>query len=109
MDELNKYLSSVKVNKNGFKDNAKRIECNDGEHLSVQASLCHYSIPRENNGPYTHVEVGYPSVTPGEKWREYFDGDFDESDGTDSDYGYIPINLVAEFIKAHGGIKKEEE
>jgi len=106
MDELNKYLSSVKVNRNGFKGNAKRIECNDGEGLSVQASQYHYSTPRENIGPYTHVEVGFPSVRPDDSWGEYFDGDFECSDGTDSVYGYIPIGLVAEFIENHGGIKK---
>ena len=38
-----------------------RIFCNDGFSLSVQASRDHYSIPRNNEGPYTHVEVGFPS------------------------------------------------
>jgi hypothetical protein len=37
----------------------KPIKCRDGSTLSVQASRYHYSKPRDDKGPYTHVEVGF--------------------------------------------------
>ena len=36
---------------------ADRVECADGTTISVQASQFHYSTPRSDCGPYTHVEV----------------------------------------------------
>lgn len=79
----------------------RRIVCKDGETLSVQASELHYSTPRQNKGPYSEVEVGYPSVQPPETWKEFCE-DWDKP--TQTVYGYIPVNLVEEFIQAHGGI-----
>ena len=38
-----------------------RIRCRDGFEMSVQASRDHYCVPRDDAGPYTHVEVGYTS------------------------------------------------
>ncbi len=82
-----------------------RIRCNDGTELSVQASSTHYCTPRENSAGWFEVEVGYPSVKPPDSWREYYDGDKDEfdNDGTGSVYGYVPAQLVREYIKLHGG------
>ena len=48
-----------------------RIVCADGFSLSVQASNGHYCTPRSNYGPYSRVEVGYPSSRPPEAWRNY--------------------------------------
>ena len=76
------------------------IECNDGTTLSVQVGDGLYCTPRNNEGPWSLVEVGYPSVTPPESWREYADGSF-PSDV----YGYVPVALVEEYIAAHGGRK----
>ena len=90
-----------------MKNLAKRIECNDGITLSVQASEHHYSRPRDNYGPYALVEVGFPSVEPPESWAEYFDGNWKTDDRTDSVYGYIPVELVREYIEAHGGEKEQ--
>ena len=86
----------------GFKGLANWITCADGTTLSVQASHTHYCAPRTDTGPYFEVEVGYPSVAPPDSWREFFDGDWDKGP-TDSVYGYVPIELVREFIEAHGG------
>lgn len=105
--ELNKMLSNARIKRYQeytIKDNIKRIEMADGESLSVQASSSHYCEPREDIAYWTHVEVGYPSVSPPETWSEYFDGDWDNSDGTDSVYGYVPIDLVIDFINEHGGL-----
>lgn len=82
------------------------LVCKDGTTLSVQASIFHYCIPRDNVGPYTCVEVGYivdkeeNTITPPETWREYSS---DNEFPTDV-YGYVPLTLVIEFIILHGGI-----
>ncbi len=80
---------------------AKRIICKDGLVLSVQASRTHYCTPRTNHGPYSHVEVGYPTVTPPKSWRRYADGDY-----PNDVYACVPVELVATFIDSHGGIKE---
>lgn len=81
-----------------------RVTCADGTSLSVQASRCMYATPRNDVGPYTHVEVGFPSVPPPETWREFCDsGPVD--DPTSFVYGYVPVHLVRAFIAAHGGMR----
>lgn len=75
-----------------------RIKCKDGTTLSVQASRTHYCTPKENFGPYTHVEVGYPSSPPPKTWDKYA-----HDDG--GVYAYIPIELVKEYVELHGGEK----
>jgi len=40
---------------------APRVVCKNGFSLSVQASQYRYCSPRSDTGPYTHVEIGYPS------------------------------------------------
>ncbi len=79
----------------------KRIQCADGASVSVQAGRYMYSTPRQDCGPYTHVEAGFPSVAPPNSWREYQDGN---EDTLDTVWGYMPIALVREFIDAHGGM-----
>ena len=86
-----------------FKRATPHVLCADGESLSVQAGYYLYSTPKDNVGPYTEVEVGFPSVSPPDTWAEYFDGDWDTEDHTSGVYGYVPVALVREFIKAHGG------
>lgn len=86
-----------------FKQQAQRIHCGDGASISVQASHSHYCTPRDDEGPYIQVEVGYPeNVTGGmpDTWATHRDGE-------DSPiYSYVPIELVVDFIDAHGGILK---
>ena len=57
-----------------------RIVCADGHTLSVQASETHYCTPRDNRGPWTHVEVGYPTAQPEATWVRYRDGDGDRTE-----------------------------
>lgn len=75
-----------------------RFVCKDGTMLSVQASVSHYCSPRDNAGPYTTIEVWCVTAPVPESWNEY---------GGDEPYGYIPIGMVEEFIKAHGGVHDE--
>ena len=83
----------------------QRIECVDGVSLSVQASAGHYCTPRNDKGPWTAVEVGFPltkdkmDIAMPVAWQEY-------ADGVDSSvYGYVPVELVEKFISEHGGRK----
>lgn len=91
-----------------YKEVARKTVCADGVSLSIQASRTHYSIPREDVGPYVAVEVGYvedkdgKQFTPPRSWKKHTDG----SDFPNDVYGYIPVKLVVRFIKAHGGIKR---
>jgi len=82
------------------------IHCKDGTTLSVQASRTHYCVPRiGGTGPYNHVEV-MPDVAPPETWAEYYDGDWEE--GKTGVFGYIPVEIVENFINEHGGIDEDK-
>ena len=87
-----------------------KIVCADGFRVSVQASLSHYCTPRDDRGPYTEVELGYPSE-PVEAWLEYAE---DPESATTTVYPYVPIELVEQVLEQHGGVDwvetaKEEE
>ena len=47
------------------------VICEDGVRLSVQANAMAYCEPRNDIGPYTSVEVGFPSIRPPIEWEEY--------------------------------------
>ncbi len=81
-----------------------RLILKDGVSLSVQASEHSYSSPRDNKGPYTKVEVGFPSEAPPEAWKEFAE-EWGKPTGTV--YGYIPLTLVMLYIGAHGGIDRD--
>ena len=69
--------------------------------MSVQASEGHYCRPRNNFGPYSMVEVGYPSEAVPEL-MEYAES---PQTPTGTVYGYVPVEVVDVVIAAHGGIK----
>jgi hypothetical protein len=76
------------------------VVCKDGFKMSVQASEYHYCSPRDNRGPYTHVEVGFPSQRV-EALMPYIE---DESDPTRTVYSHVPIEIIPQIIEDHGGI-----
>jgi len=88
---------------------APRIMCKDGVSLSVQVGAHAYCEPRlYGDHVYTHKEVGFirdaagdPMAGP-ESWREYADW-IDPEDGITDVYGYVPTELIEEFITLHGG------
>lgn len=82
------------------------IECNDGFAVSVQASEYHYCIPRENTGPYTHVEVGFPTEKPNDAMMQYAE---DPENPKDTVYAYVPVEIVWELLQMHGGPKEHQE
>lgn len=78
----------------------RRLMFCDGESLSVQASAEHYAIPKDDDGPYTHVEVGFPTfVDP-----RLLPFAQDEKDPLDCSYHFVPVTLLADVIKEHGGV-----
>lgn len=108
MDQINEFL---KNNYSGHVINGlygpeeipevtKRIECNDGFSISVQANTFSYCIPRENKAwPYSKVELGFPSTI------DDLIEDFSEKPGsTKTVYPYVPIEIVNQLIEKHGGI-----
>jgi hypothetical protein len=86
---------------------AARTFCNDGVSLSVQSSRGHYCEPRNDEGPYTAVEVGFiknadgVQFCPPDSWKDYAELGF-PSDV----YAYVPVELVEDFTTKHGGILK---
>lgn len=81
-----------------------RVICNDKTVISIQASEFHYCHPRNNNGPWDEVEIGFPTCSM-EGFEQY-------DDGTGDVFSFVPIELVVELINKHGGIhhfKSEEE
>jgi len=82
----------------------RRMKLADGFEMSVQASGMVYCAPRDDNGPYTHVEIGYPSSKEEliMEWAE------NEDEPTGTVYGYVPVEIVDAVIEKHGGIVIEE-
>jgi len=75
--------------------------CVDGFTMSVQASATHYCSPRTDDGPWSAVEVGFPSRIEPLLW------DYAEMPGdwTNTVYGYVPFDVVAAIIELHGGMR----
>lgn len=84
----------------------KRVECEDGFSMSVQASGFSYCTPRKDSQKaYSEVEIGFPSeVEPmlkeyAEQWTKG-----DRCNATETVYGWVPARLVLDVIKKHGGM-----
>jgi hypothetical protein len=77
-----------------------KVYCKDGFSISIQASKYHYCTPREDIGPYSAFELGYPSIKE-ELIMEYAE---DSNSPTDTIYGYVPLKVVENMIEKHGGI-----
>ena len=94
-DRLQKHLATETIDEFGttYKEPVDLVKCADGTTLSVQASEYHYCSPRDNEGPYTAVEVWLASTPVTE---------FEYSD--DDPSAYVPIEDVVRFIDNHGGM-----
>jgi hypothetical protein len=75
------------------------VRCADGLEFSMQASSGHYCSPRRDLGPWTEVEIGFPSQRV-EEFMEYAE---DPSKPTKTVYGWVPAHVVAAVVEAHGG------
>ena len=79
--------------------NRTLVVLKDGTSMSIQASKYHYCEPRDNHGPYTQVEVGFPNrLIP-----EILEFAEDQDSPKDTVYGYVPVDVLNEVIKKAGG------
>lgn len=91
------------------------IKCRDGFSLSVIAGWGTYCDPRPDyepnlignapptyEGPFTMVEVGYPSrkPRPWRRWRKFAE---DPKSPTGTVYAYVPVEMVRKLVARHGG------
>ena len=79
----------------------KRIKCKDGLIFSAQASEYTYCSPRENIGPWTAVEIGFPS----EKVCEFMEYAETPKNPTETVYGWVPVEVVEAVVEKHGGFE----
>ena len=79
---------------------APKMVCKDGFTMSVQASRTHYCQPRQDEGPWNQVEIGFPS----DKEPLLHDWAKDSSKPTKTVYGYVPVEIVDAVIAKHGGL-----
>ena len=102
-NELQAHLKSGPTIEGGLyaiRRPAPLLVCADGFNLSVQASETYYCKPRDNDGPYTHVEIGFPSdVEP--ELMPYVE---DVERPLDTVYAQVPIEVVLAVINKHGGL-----
>jgi hypothetical protein len=84
----------------------KRILCADGFSMSVQASGVHYCEPPVTGlGFYSKYEVGFPSV-PHWALGPYAN---DPDNPTETVYGWVPVEVIAQVVADHGGVVGECE
>ena len=82
-----------------------RVVCRNGFSVSIQASSGHYCTPRSSYGPWETVELGYPSSHPGRRIAAYGEC-MSSSWPTDTVYAYVPVRLVHDLLRKHGGVKR---
>lgn len=112
LEELNRRMDHKSRRKDSYSTfgehlvHVGHVRCASGLTMSVQASAFHYCLPRESEGPWTHVEVGFPSerVEKLMRWME----DWGDTQPTEAVYAYVPIEVVAEVIADNGGFATPE-
>jgi len=94
--ELQRFLMKARRSARGV---LPPLCCADGFKLSVQAGSSLYCTPRSDVGPWTHVEVGYPSRVEPLLWSyAEIPGDW-----TNTVYPYTPAEVVAAVVELHDG------
>jgi hypothetical protein len=76
------------------------ITCADGFSFSIARGEFAYCVPRNDEGPYTMVEIGFPSERP-EPWDAWRERCETPSDPTETVYPFVPVALVSELIRYH--------
>ena len=80
-----------------------QFTCNNGLIFSLQTTRTHYCTPRNDKGPWTHVEIGFPSRKV-ESLMPYADGAWRDCPPTDDVYAYVPMDVVQKMIDDNGGL-----
>lgn len=99
---LAKFVKDTFLEKEGYCFRP-RLVCADGFNMSVQGSQGHYCSPRETQDSYLEMEIGFPSE-PDELIVSYAEND---TDLTQTVYGYVPVELIQKVIDKHGGVSNE--
>ena len=71
-----------------------------GFRLSVQGSTGHYSSPRNNDGPYTALEIGFPTYADGRPYRA--PKSWGRAGG--QVWGWVPLESILRLVRKHGGV-----
>ena len=87
-----------------IKKKNKRVVCADGFTMSIQADEFVYCSPRNDEGPYTAVEIGFPS----DREELIIDWAEDKASPTQTVYGYVPSHIVSLVLAKHGGMVEGE-
>lgn len=110
-------VSTAKLRAGTGRQGNNWVTCYDGFKFSVIAGPGTYCTPRpplipglpytgnadpEYPGPYTEVEVGFPTERP-EPWDAWEPHCEDPDDPTQTVYGYVSVDLVRLLVAAHGG------
>jgi hypothetical protein len=105
MNALSKYIIDSRKG-GGFP--TPSLICRDGFKISVQASGIHYCEPRDNDGPWTSFECGFPNrpVPELRDWKEELEEDAPDEDSV---FAYVPWAAVMLTIEKHGGCDVLEE
>ncbi len=74
----------------------------NGITLSVQASRVCGCTPQSDIGPWTMVEVGYPS----ERIEALMPFAEDPASPTQTTYEYVPAQIILKIVDAAGGLKE---
>ena len=83
------------------------IVCSDGFEMSVQVGYSLYSEPKKVAKRYSAVEIGYPSERE-PLIDKYVESIYEDPDYTDTVYPYVPVKIVNQVLKKHGGIDLTE-
>ena len=104
--DIKEFLKDTYGVKDGMQRTRPRIRCQDGFEMSVQAGSMLYSTPRFNlrDGEYTACEIGFPNREE-ELIKQYAE---DPEDLTETVYAYVPVEVIDEVIKKHGGFERKE-
>jgi hypothetical protein len=107
---LNEQVSRIKgmmgLNEWGIK--RQGILFNNLGKVSVQASEDHYCYPQDNDGPYSEVEMAFPSEEC-ELPEELLD--YMENPGGNpnkSVYANVPVSILLKMVEMNGGIRYGE-
>ena len=113
MNEIRTYIKNHRDNLiDGFI--LPEITCQDGFRISVQCGFGHYSSPevKKLNDPLPHFprsfELGFPSkyenlLKPYQHCLPYHKKNFKKHI-----FGWVPMSVVEEILKKHGGIKSAD-
>jgi hypothetical protein len=93
------FVTPQKNAKKIMKKMYRRTVCKDGFSMSIQGSENAYCTPRDNDGPYTHVEIGFPSAIEDMIIRF---ADEPRHPG-ETVYSWVPSTVVLEVLQSHGG------